>query len=239
MDKELIDDMVDEEEVINNTTINVINPRPGDADWEEFVLSKLTEREIDDNGRPSTAGLRRIAPSLLGRIIDSGPIKVNNPCQDNDHRATVIYEITYLNKYYDAEFDDELERIIKVREVSDAWEHNIDGDDFKKHPTSIASTRAEGRALRKALLLSVAVKEEISTETYVPASSQEGKITTTQKNTIINLCKRKNIDVQKLIEWGKNKDIEEVTKEKAVQIIKFLNDQAKIDKAPKHIFNDK
>jgi hypothetical protein len=196
----------------------------------------LTDREIDDNGHPSTAGLRRVAPGLLGKIINSGPINVFNPQQSNDHRATVIYELVYINKYYDPE-DPTEEQVIRVREVADAWEANIDGDMFKKFPTAIASTRAEGRALRKALLLSVAVKEEISEEEYVPVSAvQDGPCTSVQRSTIKNLCARRNINMDKLLEWGKDNSIDDVTKVKAANIIKFLNDENKVAKAPKHIF---
>lgn len=233
------DDILNEIEEVKENETSKVNPRPGDTDWEDFVLSKLTEKEVE-GGHPSTAGLRRIAPGLLGRFIDSGPITTFNPQQSNDHRATIVYEIVYVNKYFIPEEDDENEKIIRIREVADAWENNIDGDIFKKFPSSIASTRAEGRALRKALLLSVAVKEELSTEDFVPVnavSSDEDKpITSTQKTTIINICKRKKIDLDALIKWGKNDSMDELSKERAKDIIKWLNDDEKIAKAPKRIF---
>lgn len=225
-----LDSMIEEEsEVIAPVKFD---PRPGDESWEDFVLSKLTSREID-GGHPSTAGLRRIAPGLLGKIIDSGPITVYNPQQSNDHRATIIYELVYINKYFDPAEDAADERVIRVREVADAWEANIDGEVFKKFPTAIASTRAEGRALRKALLLSVAVKEEISEEEYVPVSAvQDGPIKDSQIVAIDNLCKRYNINVVSLIKWGKDNSIREVSSEKAKKIMKWLNDKAKRDAAP-------
>lgn len=223
-------DSIVEDDVITGSDVL---PRPGDENWEEYVLSKLTNREIDDKGHPSTAGLRRIAPRLLGKIIDSGPITVFNPEHGNDHRATIVYELVYINKDYIKDEDDPEERVIRVREVSDAWEHNIDGDVFKKFPTAIASTRAEGRALRKALLLSVAVKEELSEETFVPVSAtQDGPIKDTQVHTIDNLCKRYDISVQSLIEWGKDSSIKDVTRERGQAIIKWLNNKDKRDAAP-------
>lgn len=231
LDLDNIDSMIEEED--NKPTPHKFDPRPGDEAWEEFVLSKLTSKEIDDKGHPSTAGLRRIAPRLLGKIIDSGPITVFNPEQGNDHRATIIYELVYINKYFVKEEDHPEEKVIRVREVSDAWEHNIDGDVFKKFPAAIASTRAEGRALRKALLLSVAVKEEISEETFVPVSAtQDGPIKDTQVHTIDNLCKRYDLSVQGLIEWGKDASIKEVTRERGQAIIKWLNNKDKRDAAP-------
>lgn len=208
-------------------------PRPGEVEWEDYVLSKLTDRETDGNGHPSTAGLRRIAPALLGKIIDSGPIKVVNPEQSNDHRATITYELVYINRYWTEGEDAPDERVIRVREVADAWEANIDGDDFKKFPTAIASTRAEGRALRKALLLSVAVKEELSEEEYVPVSAvQDGPIKDSQIVAIDNLCKRYNINVVALIKWGKDNSIREVSSEKAKKIMRWLNAKEKRDAAP-------
>lgn len=229
-DDDVLDDMIEEEDEV---VYAKVDPRPGDENWEEFVLSKLTSKEIDESGHPSTAGLRRIAPRLLGKIIESGPITVFNPEQSNDHRATIIYELVYINKDYVKDEDDPDERVIRVKEVSDAWEHNIDGDVFKKFPTAIASTRAEGRALRKALMLSVAVKEELSEETFVPVSAtQDGPIKDTQVHTIDNLCKRYDISVQGLIEWGKDSSIKDVTRKRGRAIIEWLNNKDKRDAAP-------
>lgn len=235
-DVNILDDMIEPEGETDLKT-NSLPPRPGDPEWEPYVLSQLTDKERDDKGRPSTAGLRRIAPKNLGKIIDSGPITTFNPQQSNDHRATIVYELVYVNKHWIEGEDAPDERVIRVREVADAWEANIDGDDFKKFPTAIASTRAEGRALRKALLLSVAVKEEISEEEYVPVSAvQDGPIKDSQIVAIDNLCKRYNINVVALIKWGKDNSIREVSSEKAKKIMKWLNSKEKRDVAPTTIF---
>jgi hypothetical protein len=237
VNRELVDDLVEEADTSSIVetlppTQTKIDPRPGDDDWEEFVLSRLTPKEVDKNGYPKTAGLRRIAPGLLGRFIRNGPDRVVEPCEANNHRSTVIYLIEYLDKH--AQLDEREEsdpylnyehRRVVVTEAADAWQHNIDGDDFAKFPVAIAATRAEGRALRKALMLSVVVAEELSEKPLVPTElpPSVGLITSAQINGIDSMCRKLDINVLNFIAPGKFTNINDVPQATAKRMMSALH----------------
>ena len=128
------------------------------GEWHNFVMMQLDKSEMID-GLPKVNGLRRVAELLLWDIIDSKPTEVF-PVQGNSlGRASVLYSITFR-------WWDESERT--YADVADAFNDgqnwNID-DDFIVYALATASTRAEGRALRKALKLKTCTAEEIGPKT--------------------------------------------------------------------------
>ena len=159
----------------SNTDTGVVDviqedrPKTTDPEWNDYVLSLFDKSEMYD-GRPLCHGLRRVAELLFGNIIVSRPVKVFPPQDDNGvGRATVIWEIVFENG---SSFSD----------VADCWEGNTD-DTFCAFNTATAATRAEGRALRKALRLRVVAAEEITkknTAEIVKSISQTNAIQSTQ-----------------------------------------------------------
>ena len=118
------------------------HPTYGSKEWNEFVMSQFENNELID-GNPICAGLRRVAEELLGDIISSGPSEVYPSTDPNGPgRATVVYQVVF-NWMNSGE-------VRTYSEVADVWHGNTD-DLFCAHPVATASTRAEGRALRKAL----------------------------------------------------------------------------------------
>jgi len=117
-------------------------------EWHEYVMSLFDESELI-GGNPLVAGLRRVSEMVLGPIIFSGPTQVF-PVRESDHhgRATVVFTV-------------EFESGIRYSEVADVWEGNTD-DTFCAYAVATASTRAEGRALRKALKIKGVAAEEIT-----------------------------------------------------------------------------
>lgn len=108
-------------------------------EWNDYVMSKFDEAELFD-GMPLAAGLRRVAELLLGTIVYSGPTQVFPPKDDGSHgRATVVWKIEFANG-------------VCFSDVADCWEGNTD-DAFCAFAVATAATRAEARALRKALRL--------------------------------------------------------------------------------------
>jgi hypothetical protein len=107
-------------------------------------------------------------------------------------------------------------------------------------PVATASTRAEGRALRKALKVKCLAAEELTKKDVVgivkaavsvtkPNNGDwqsEAEITTHQVNFINTKCKQLDINVLKFINLGKNsyKGIESVSKAKAIEMLNVLND---------------
>ena len=172
-------------------------PDPTSPDWNDYVLSLFDESELYD-GRPLCAGLRRVAELVMGRIVSSRPTQVFAP-QSGDEigRATVIWEIVFEDGSL---FSD----------VADCWEGNTD-DAFCVFNTATAATRAEGRALRKALRLKTVAAEEMTkknTASIVRSISQtkameatEGeyndaeRMTDKQENFIDVKCGQLNLNV--------------------------------------------
>ena len=198
-------------------------------EWNEYVMAHFKRNELID-GNPICAGLRRVAELLLGDIIESGPEQVF-PASDSNGpgRATVVFSITFnwMNTG----------SIRTFKEVADVWHGNTD-DLFCAHPVATASTRAEGRALRKALKLRCLAAEELAKKDIVDIVQQAVKqsptsgeyeanksISSQQVQFIDNRCNQLDIDVVKFINIGENtyNDINEVTKDSAKKMIKVLN----------------
>lgn len=229
LDADSIKEEIQNEE--ENRKMAELDPVYGSKGWSDFVMSKFEKSEMFD-GNPTCAGLRRVAEELLGDIIVSRPSQVW-PATDADGpgRATVVFEIMidWMNSG----------QVRTYSEVADVW-HGNTGDLFCAHPVATASTRAEGRALRKALKVKCLAAEELTKKDVVgivkaavsvtkPNNGdwqEEAKITTHQINFINTKCKQLDINVLKFINLGKNSydGVESVTKAKAIEMLNVLND---------------
>ena len=173
-------------------------PDPTSPEWNEYVLSLFEKNEMYD-GRPLCHGLRRVAELLLGRIVSSRPTQIFAPQSGNEiGRATVVWELVFQDGSL---FSD----------VADCWEGNTD-DAFCVFNTATAATRAEGRALRKALRLrTVAAEEVTSKDTATVARSlsqtkavvqeefdENRKMTPNQANLLNKMGSQYNIDLTKM-----------------------------------------
>ncbi len=212
------------------------SPLPTDPKWNDYVLSLFEENELFDK-MPLTSGLRRVAELLMGRIVFSGPSQVFPPQSGNEiGRSTVVWKIQFEDG---STFCD----------VADSWEGNTD-DMFCVYSTATAATRAEGRALRKALRLRVVAAEEvtkkdtakiaqdISKKKGLDVSSSEydssGTMTGPQANFIDGNTKQLNIDAQKVLKEVANVvNVSKTTKKQASDVIEKLNEyQQKKDTIP-------
>ena len=198
-------------------------------EWNDFVMAHFHRNELID-GNPICAGLRRVAEFLLGDIVESGPEQVF-PAMDGSapDRATVVFKVVF-NWMNSGE-----QRVYK--EVADVWHGNTD-DLFCAHPVATASTRAEGRALRKALKLRCLAAEELAKKDIVsivkeavkksPTSGEyevDQSISTQQDQFIDTKCKQLDIDIMSFINMGSGDyaNIGQVTRDSAKKMIKFLN----------------
>jgi hypothetical protein len=212
------------------------SPLPTDPKWNDYVLSLFEENELFDK-MPLTNGLRRVAELLMGRIVFSGPSQVFPPQSGNEiGRSTVVWKIQFEDG---STFCD----------VADSWEGNTD-DMFCVYSTATAATRAEGRALRKALRLRVVAAEEvtkkdtakiaqdISKKKGLDVSSSEydssGTMTGPQANFIDGKSKQLNVDAQKILKEVANVvNVSKTTKKQASDVIEKLNEyQQKKDTIP-------
>ena len=203
-------------------------PSVGSAEWDSYVMSQFQNNELID-GNPICAGLRRVTELVLGDIVSSGPVQVFPANDENGPgRATVVFKVVI--ECFDG-------KIREYSEVADVWHGNTD-DLFCAPPVATASTRAEGRALRKALKLRVLAAEELARKDIVEIVKQSVKsanridsITNQQIQFIDNFCSRFDINVLNFINMGKETypSIYEINKDKAAQMIKHLNQYQKPD----------
>jgi len=193
-------------------------------EWHDYAMGLFHESEMID-GHPLVAGLRRVSELVLGPITFSGPTQVF-PVQREDHhgRATVIFTVKFANG-------------MTYAEVADSWEGNTD-DMFCAFAVAIASTRAEARALRKALKIKGVAAEELTKKDTAKIvrdisstkDASEGEYDDTsrmsdaQYNFIDVKCKQLNIDGKKLFDSFNVDSGKKVSKKVASEIIDKLND---------------
>jgi len=193
-------------------------------EWHDYAMTLFHPSEMID-GHPLVAGLRRVAEMVLGTITFSGPTQVF-PVQRDDHhgRATVVFSVEFSNG-------------IRYSEVADSWEGNTD-DMFCAFAVAIASTRAEARALRKALKIKGVAAEELTKkdtakivrEISSNKASSEGeyddqsRMSDAQYNFIDVKCKQLNIDGKKLFKEFNVDSGKKISKKVASDIIDRLND---------------
>ena len=198
-------------------------PAYNSVEWDEYVMSLFDPSELSD-GFPKTVGLRRVAELLLGDIISSRPVQVFPTDGNGPGRATVVYEVKFLWKLEREDVDH-----LQVRtyaDVADVWMGNSDSL-FLGFAVASASTRAEGRALKKALKLKKCSAEELTSTDVakVVASECEDKISNDQVNFIDSRCKRLDISVIGFINSGEKsyRSVYDITRETAGKMAQELN----------------
>jgi hypothetical protein len=171
---------------------------PNDLEWTDHVLDLLSEDERI-SGNPTTDGLRRIFEKALNcTLIESTSNVVQSPSIDNEKRATVVHNLVYILN--DGGPDPEFKTRVTSGSADVYW-GNCDKI-YRNHPVAVAETRAEGRALRRALKLrKVVAAEELAKEIEDhPDHDSINKITNNQINFIDVLSKRLDISPLKLLE---------------------------------------
>ena len=239
-DAQSIKDGIKKEE--NKKEEETTMPPYGSQDWNEYVMEKFDNKELFD-GNPTCAGLRRVAEDVLGTIVSSRPIQVFPASDPNGPgRATVVFEIVidWMDSGQYRTFGD----------VADVWHGNTD-DLFCAHPVATASTRAEGRALTKALKIKCLAAEELAKKDVASIVRQtvqqkptdgewkeEDNISSAQINFIGAKCEQLDINVMDFINCGSEsyKTIGEVSKKTASKMLGLLNEyQTKTKEMPEDI----
>lgn len=205
-------------------------PSMSDPNWSEYVMGQFAEGELDENGRPLVHGLRRVVRKVLGPIIESSARVVQPPSLPPRleglsimQPAVVEYTVRVSTKY----------GLVTFSDAADAFHGNIGDIKFAAHLTAMAATRAESRALRKALQIKCIASEEASAVSPLE-TGVNGKIAPTQIYFIDAICSRTNINVVKFVNMGKNQyerieDIPYLTAAKMVETLSgFQSNQSKI-----------
>ena len=212
--------------------VEEVGPKYKSKEWHDFVMGHFDESELIE-GNPKCAGLRRVAELLLGDIVDSRPTNVIfTPSDSGPGQATVVYNIVFENWRNSGQ-------VRVFGEVAEVWHGNTD-DPYSAYPAATAATRAEGRALRKALGVNCLAAEELTRKKDVtaimqnivkveapaiPEISDRDRITPAQINFLDKKCGEMNINALTLIKQNTNKDsINDVGKKEASELLNLINE---------------
>lgn len=192
----------------NMTTENI--------DWQ----SQLRDDEVGRDGNTEFVfikGLRRLAKEK-GIAWEDHTISPTVVL----HRPDNGTEYPFVQVKYVVEFKDGT----RFSDVADAHTYNVQGM-FSAYPTAMAATRAEARALRKALGIDMVSKEELGADKDQIAQ-QRNEITSAQQRVIKNLMKTRKIKdeseiISKICERENVFSVADLTFIEAQQAIKMLN----------------
>lgn len=199
-------------------------PNMTDLEWTDYVLSLLSDDE-KINGNPTTDGLRRVFEIALNcKVVVSSSNVVQTPDPNNEKRATVVHTLCYHLNGGTPETSHL--NMITVDGAADVYWGNCDKV-YRNHPVAVAETRAEGRALRRALKLrKVVAAEELAKDIEDnPDNNSVSKISNQQINFIDIMAQRLNINVVKLFKNNQlpADNIYSVSHDDAVNIIRLLS----------------
>jgi hypothetical protein len=208
-------------EIVDETTQK---PKPNDIEWTDYVLALLSDDE-KISGNPTTDGLRRIFEIALDcTLTESNSEVVQTPDINNEKRATVVHSLTFV---LNEGSDDSGTKYRSVSGAADVYWGNCDKI-YRNHPVAVAETRAEGRALRRALKLrKVVAAEELAKDIEDhPDHDTVTKITNNQLNFMDVLAKRMNINIEKLLDKLaiSRENVYNISYSDAVDIIKNLTE---------------
>lgn len=207
-----------------NTMTEEIGPSYNSVEWHDHVMSHFDESEKDD-GYPTLYGLRRVSELLLGTIIQSGPTQLMPPTSETaPGRASCVYTVVFDWQ------DSGMEKAFSAS--GGAYSGNTD-ELYCIFPEAIAESRAEARALRKALKLKTMAAEEaprnkrqtaMVEKVISPEWNADDAITSVQQMFITQKCKEMGIDLNLFVNYSsKKKQLDELTKGEAKASIELLS----------------
>lgn len=164
-------------------------PTPNDLEWSDYVLSFLDKSEKYKD-RPTVDGLRRIGTYFLGDYVTFDTQIVQTPDEHNGDRATAVCTIQTAGSSFFAPKT--------IAGSADCYSGNT-MKPYYKHPVSMAETRAEGRALRRALQLKTIVAEETFDEMEEYPNTDDKLINDEQLNFLSMMGKKLDINILKFL----------------------------------------
>ncbi len=185
------------------------DPTPTDEGWTDYVLELFSKNELE-NGNPKVDGLRRVVEKLYGSF-DSRSQIIDSPNINNGFRATVLVSLQFRNGDWTG---------WTVDGAADVFSGNTAAP-YHKHAVATAETRAEGRALRKALKL---VKVLSAEETYNADSDEpngaDNRIMQTMISGLNTMADRAGLDPLKTaIKMGLNiESLDQLTHKQGVSL---------------------
>lgn len=203
-------------------------PRYQDPEWHDFVMSQFVPEELDDKGNPKVDGLRRVTEGLLGEIVESRPIQSTS--QDGMAAVNWILMIAWLGDNPSIDLSGDYKVPTRTfGAFADANPTNCKAP-YSNFLASMADTRAEAKAFRRALRLRCIAAEEaqLGDNTFEEKVSDgsfkdDEPVNDSQKALITTVADRLNIDIGKLVDSiHKHRTLESLTKAEAAVVIRQL-----------------
>lgn len=187
-------------------------PSVTDPKWTEYVLKQFEPTELED-GNPKVDGLRRVAEKILG-TFDIVPTVVQCPGLENGATVTVLLT-----------FRDPVSGLMRrVGGSADVSSTNT-AREYAVHSVATAETRAEGRALRKALRLTkVLAAEELHNAEPDEPTGFDDRAPIQMVQSLKIMCERAGVDFQGLAQAEFQKEISDISKQQGLKLSSILHE---------------
>jgi len=217
-----VEDVVEEEvkEITDKQAERVITT--DDPEWSEYVLDQMHDSELRD-GNPTVDGLRRATEKVYGEILGSVSEIVNHDAARGN--CTIKHTLT-IQKYITG-------AIITVDGCVDVKHNNIPYP-FNQHLVATADTRAEGKALRRALKLRVVTAEEMQNTSEDDVLASQEEITDQQILAINQMCKRLDVNLVEAVK-ASAVNVKSIRKASNLQGRTLLSSLSEYQRSPKTI----
>ncbi len=202
--KEKLDEESDESQVHSESSEV---PLMTDPSWTKYVLDLLQDNEKCD-GNPTVNGLRRVAQLVKNKIKGTRSTVEQCPTKENGQRSVVVVTV----HFEDGSFFDG---------VAETNRRNTP-EEYICHSVATAESRAEGRALRKALCLNTYTSEEMVKAD--PVTDEDKVITDGQRNSIVTMATKLDVDVSSIMEQLeiKKESLADLTSDEAIKMMGTL-----------------
>ena len=220
--EEIVETAIEENvEYVDN---DIKTPSEYDPEWSEYLLDQLSDSELI-NGAPTVDGLRRITEKCFGEIIGSNSTIIESPTSQNNQRCTICHTLT-ISKYRSAQS-------ISVDGCVDVLYHKTPYP-FKDHLVATADTRAEGKALRRALKIRVITAEELQNEDEQEALSSDELVNDQQVLALNQLCKRLDLSVTSFVK-GEHKKVKKINELRNLEARLLIAKLSEFQRTPKDV----
>lgn len=205
-----------------------IGVKYGSPEWTDYILSLFTSDELVD-GCPKCNGMRRVAQLVLGNIVHSKAVNVI-VLPTEPRSVTINYEVAIDWKLDTPIMFGNLNTPEDVRTfggVADCIEMNTV---FGRHPAATAESKAEARALRKALGINILTAEEkLSGQDDGPVTTKPtAPITKSLEQVILAKVKTLGLHISNVLSdfgFGSSKSLDNLSMEEARTLFDFINER--------------
>jgi len=179
--------VVETEGVLESQPVSEDSVLPHSIEWSEYVLDHLTDGELKE-GNPTVDGLRRVTEEVFGDILSSTSHIYSH---DMGRGICTLKHTLQIRKHRTGD-------VITVDGCVDVNRGNIPHP-FNQHLVATADTRAEGKAIRRALKIRVVTAEEMQNSDEDDILAAEENITDQQILAINQMCKRLDVDLEAVV----------------------------------------